>query len=267
VIFTSNLDGPGSHPSRPNGGRLVASLDVEWTKNYKVPNGNRAFCYSVVWLAIPDLSPCDPDALDMGYTSAYVEHDKESYDLVASANEELSAVLNLADVLVGHQLCSDLGILVANATPPGDDPTPQTLGAWPPASVAATRDAWRSRRTTDRLRVVDTRYDVGHLLAGRSRRLVDVCEELHLDVTQPELGSRSMTALHRDWLDEGSAEARERITVLNLRHSLSAALVALRALDACTWTGRLNVNRILDRHLHGAFAWLDHPTFQALLDR
>jgi hypothetical protein len=38
-----------------------------------------------------------------------------------------------------------------------------------------------------------------------------------------------MTALHRDWLTSADTEARERVTVLNVRHSLSTALVALRA--------------------------------------
>lgn len=56
------------------------------------------------------------------------------------------------------------------------------------------------------------------------RRLVDVCTGLSLDVTQPELARTSMPAWHRQWLNEG----RERISVLNLRHSLSTAQVAAR---------------------------------------
>jgi hypothetical protein len=43
-----------------------------------------------------------------------------------------------------------------------------------------------------------------------------VCIEPRLDVTQPELPRTSMTALHRDYLDTGSTEARERVSVLNL---------------------------------------------------
>lgn len=49
--------------------------------------------------------------------------------------------------------------------------------------------------------------------------------------------------------------------VLNLRHSLSTALVALRATNQARWTGTLNVNRMLATGLGGAFTWLDHPTF------
>jgi hypothetical protein len=59
-------------------------------------------------------------------------------------------------------------------------------------------------------RFLDTRYDAGHLLASQSRRLVGVCVEVRLDVTQPELRGTSMTALHRRWLQDGDVAARER---------------------------------------------------------
>jgi hypothetical protein len=115
--------------------------------------------------------------------------------------------------------------------------------------------------------VIDTRFDAGHLLSGTSRRLVDVCGELRLDVTQPELARKSMTALHRDWLEHGDTEARERVTVLNLRHSLSTAYVAMRAAGLLTWRQPLNVNASLAQQWAGRVGWLDHPTFQALLPR
>ena len=92
---------------------------------------------------------------------------------------------------------------------------------------------------------LDTRYDAGHVLACQSRRLVDVCADLRLDVIQPELRGASMTALHRRWLERGDATAREKITVLNLRHSLSTAIVAARAAGLAHWQPGLNVNRLL----------------------
>jgi hypothetical protein len=54
-----------------------------------------------------------------------------------------------------------------------------------------------------------------------------------------------MTALHRRWLDTGDVTAREKISVLNLRRSLSTALA----------TG-----------LDEAFGWLASPEFTALLE-
>ena len=133
--------------------------------------------------------------------------------------------------------------------------------------VAAAAAAWRQRRQehSGQPRFVDTRYDAGHIRASKSRRLVDVCADLRREVTQPELRGISMTALHRRWLQSGDVTAREKITVLNLRHSLSTAMVAARAAGLAHWRPGLNVNKILAGELGDAFGWLAHPVFTALL--
>lgn len=126
-----------------------------------------------------------------------------------------------ADLLVGHQLSSDLAVLAANG-----DPAPE--------AVATVRAAWHARTAAPGF-VIDTRFDTGPILTGRSRRLVDVCTELGLDVTQPELGSKSMTALHRQWTDHRNTEARERITVLNPPGSHTASVLAAMAQFCAAW--------------------------------
>jgi hypothetical protein len=256
VRVISDLGGPGMAPDRPAGTRLVASVDVEWSKNYQIKDGNQAFCYSVVWLAVPvadDPVPVTDGGLPFWSTSVYLDHDRERPELVEAAAADIGAALTNADLLVGHQLCSDLAVLTANAR----DAVP--------AALPAARRAWHQRRADPARRVVDTRFDAGHVLSGASRRLVDVCGELRLDVTQPELARKSMTALHRDWLEHGDTEARERVTVLNLRHSLSTAYVALRAAGHLTWRAKLNVNANLAARWAGRVGWLEHPTFRDLL--
>jgi hypothetical protein len=109
-------------------------------------------------------------------------------------------------------------------------------------------------------------YDAGHVLTCQSRRLVDVCTDLGLDVTQPELRGTSMTALHRRWVEDQNVTAREKITVLNLRHSLSTALVAARAAGLGHRPAEPNVNRLLATGLAGTYGWLASPQFAALLD-
>ena len=59
--------------------------------------------------------------------------------------------------------------------------------------------------------------------------------------------------------------AREKITVLNLRHSLSTAMVAARAAGLAHWRPGPNVNRVLASELGDAFGWLADPVFTALL--
>lgn len=117
----SDLGGPGGVPARLPGTRLVASIDVEWSKNYRIKNGNQAFCYSIVWLTVPtgDGSPLllATGSLPVAYTSLYLDGDAERGDLVAAAAADIAAATEAADLITGHQLCSDLAVLAANAGP------------------------------------------------------------------------------------------------------------------------------------------------------
>lgn len=252
MIVTSDLGGAGGVPARRAGCRLVASIDVEWTKNYKVKNGNVPFCWSVVWLQVRDAAGT-PVPQDFAFTSAYVTSSSQTQELISGADAQIACALAHADMIIGHQVTSDLAVL-RNASV-------QRLPA-----VDELRARWHARRGPGGgPAVVDSRYDAGAILCNASRRLVDVCTELGLDVTQPELARTSMTALHRRWLDSGDLLARERITVLNLRHSLSAGYVALRSAGLAGWGAHLNVNRVLDCRLGGTFAWLTTPAFRGLL--
>ncbi len=253
MIVTGSLP-VGEAPSRPPGTSLLASIDVEWSKNYRVKGGNVPFCFSVAWLSLPDGDSALTDTNGFWYTSAYVEDDAERSDLITTASSALEGVAHHASVVTGHQLCSDLAVLAASAN--GNQ-----------AAIETARDAWRQRRQAGpgQPSYLDTRYDTGHVLACQSRRLVDVCNDLSLDVTQPELRGASMTALHRRWTEGGDTTAREKITVLNLRHSLSTAIVAARAAGLAHWQPGLNVNRMLAAQLGSELSWTASPAFTMLL--
>ena len=254
----------GRVPARPAGTRLVASVDVEWTKNYRIPNGNVPFCYSVAYLFVPATGPVDLGRLPVQVCSRYVQDGAETGELVQLAAAEIGQALTRADLVVGHQLSSDLAVLNAAGHLHG-------IPADGANQIQRARDAWHERRQPrpagrrGGAQVVDTRYDAGHVLSGVSRRLVDVCADLHLDVAQPELRGTSMTAVHRRWLENGDQEARERVTVLNLRHSLSAALVALTSTHRTPAGQPVQVNQMLAEHLPPSIAWLQHPVFTATL--
>lgn len=252
VITHSNTGSATGVPLKNDGYRLAASLDVEWTKNYRIKNGNVPFCWSVTWLHVPaDSAPALPE--EFLFTSAYVSGSGETQALIDAADMQIALILEHADLIIGHQVSSDLAVL-CNASQ-------HSLPA-----VQQLRARWHGRRdAAPGPAVIDSRYDTGHILTGASRRLVDVCTELDLDVTQPELGRTSMTALHRDWLTGGDVSARERITVLNLRHGLSAAYVALKSTALADWDSQVNVNHVLDRQLGGRFAWLASPVFRRLV--
>jgi hypothetical protein len=253
VIITGTLPA-GQAPPRAPGTRLLASVDVEWSKNYRVKDGNVPFCFSVTWLALPDAGSALTDTTRFWHTSVYVEDDGERGDLITAASSALEGIATHASLVTGHQLCSDLAVLAASAS--GD-----------PAAIEAARNAWRQRHQAGpgQPAYLDTRYDTGHVLACQSRRLVDVCADLALDVTQPELRGASMTALHRRWTETGDTTAREKVTVLNLRHSLSTAIVAARAAGLAHWEPGLNVNRLLAAQLGSELGWTASPAFAALL--
>ena len=142
-------------PSAPPGTLLAAAIDVEWSKNYRVRGGNVPFCYSVVWLALSG-EDVRPGSFGFWYTSAYVHGTGETGDLVASADSALLRTLEHASLIAGHQLSSDLAILAAAARAP-------LLG------VTAAQVAWRRRGQLlpGGPRLLDTRYDTGHVLRCR----------------------------------------------------------------------------------------------------
>lgn len=255
MITGTNIVGSGLAPQCRPGTHLVAAVDVEWSKNYRIRGGNVPFCYSVAWLALPaGEASITPGTVRFWYVSAYVENASQVADLVGAADTALGFMMRHATLIAGHQLCSDLAVLAAAA-------------ATQQPGIVTAADKWRQRRQEPSAmpRIIDTRYDAGHILTCKSRRLVDVCADLRLDVTQPELRGTSMTALHRRWLEIGDTTAREKITVLNLRHSVSTALVAARAAGVGCWEPGLNVSRLLAAELGEAFGWLKHPVFTALL--
>ncbi|MGA5127711.1 hypothetical protein ACPCAG_30970 [Streptomyces pseudogriseolus] len=259
MIITSSMPTARAlEPPTPRTGTIrVASIDVEWTKNYKIKNGQRPFCYSVAWLDLPADRTPDLSTTPFEWTSVYVDEPGEMDALIRHAAACVASAAETATIITGHQFCADLSVLQANAP---TDAVP---------ILEAAREQWRQRRDADpeSSHYVDTRYDAGHLLTGTSRRLVDVCTELGLDVTQPELLKKSMPAWHRSWVEDGDAEGRERVSVLNLRHSVSTAYVAaLTAGLAQRPDTGLNVNQVLAEGAKGAWSWLETPTFTALLE-
>lgn len=234
---------------------ILTSFDVEWTKNYRVKNGNVPFCYSFVYLVLPDADTLlQEDQVEFGFKSVYAEKIEETQPLIQATDADLGQALQHARVITGHQLSSDLSVLVnaAQSEPP---------------NIVAAREAWHARKTETRSspRIFDTRYDMEQFFSCASRRLVDVCADLALQVQQPEIKG-SMTAMHRTYLSNGNEELRERIAVLNIRHSLSQGLLALYGTGHCTLPDRINVNRVMQANMWDCFAYMNSSTFLSTLE-
>ncbi len=253
---TSNLQWPENLFDRSDrffgaSERFVVALDVEWTKNYQIKNGSRPFCYSLVLLRWPQ----DGDDLStfpgsFGFKSVYVTQEGDEAALIAALDSDLQAWLASDSVLTGHQLSSDLSV-VKNASA-------NTL-----SGLEGVYELWRIRRSKE-ARVFDTRYDVDHLPVGASRRLVDVCGDVKLDVRQPELARGSMTKLQRDFLEHGSESIREQLLTLNVRHSLSTALVACLGMGLVS-VGARNVNQLVHQEMWDLVDYVRGEHFERLL--
>ena len=128
MITVSSLTDPGSAPQTRAGHCLAASLDVEWTKNYRVRNGNRPFCCSVVYLDLPGDRPADLSTAAFEYVSVYLEPDGHPawYARLSSYRDALSpSVTPTAQVsvdAVSHAVSSWLQSVITGEAASDDEP-------------------------------------------------------------------------------------------------------------------------------------------------
>ena len=237
----------------PSFHKVIVGLDIEWTKNYHITNGNRAFCFSLVSVRQDHcaLSSLEQELL-FGFHLYYTESEEECQQLCQHADRLVELALAEQNVIVGHQFSSDMSVLLACAD-----------GSLP--AIEALQYTWRTRNHSlerNTVKVFDTRYDLG-TPKEESHRLVDVCNAWNLGVMQPEIAG-SMTKMQRDFYSNQSSLILEKIAVLNLRHSLSSILLYLFHLYGRP-TIPMNINEILYRNLAGKFDYVESTNFRALL--
>jgi hypothetical protein len=238
----------------PLSGKVIFSFDLEWTKNYRIKNGNQPFCFSLVYFAIRDSLSEVENKFDFGYYLRYIESKEEQPRLIKEAEKIISKARNEKGFFVGHQLSSDISVLVNQSRE-------SIIG------IRFLQEAWRKRKEGVKfggLSVFDTRYDIAGVLKNKSRRLVDVCQEFKFNVSQPEIDS-SMTKMQNNFYSFGDKSIMERLSVLNLRHSLSAALLFNFFKMGIVPSKIINLNRIVQRNLQGKFEYLQDKQFLDLV--
>lgn len=234
---------------------LIVGFDVEWTKNYQMRNANKAFCFSLVRVSMN--SPCDVNAIEhqllFDFVLGYSESEAECQQLCQVADHNISRILSPHNIIVGHQFSSDVSVLLACS----DCSLP---------SIEELQHAWRTRHHHSEERAVgvfDTRYDLPTSKHSASNKLVHVCPEWNLIVTQPEIKG-SMTKMQREFYLKRQLLTLEKIAVLNLRHSLSSILLYLFQSLGYPKSA-VNVNAILYRNLREHFAYVRSESFVSLL--
>ena len=234
----------------------TVSFDLEWTKNFRKKNESRPFCFSFVFLPKDfDVSVTDARRIRFGVWAFYIDSQDEGKELVRAANMIWGKIIKGASgpIVVGHQISSDFAVLMNYACQA------------PKSHIALARSAWRQRKeSTSTTSVLDTRYDGECFFTGDSRRLVDVCNESNLLVTQPELQS-SMTAMQYKYYSTGDYHIRERLQILNVRHSLSSAVLAHVIRSGIRRKIPLNLNNAIHEQLASSISYLSSEQFQSTL--
>jgi len=237
-------------------------FDAEWTKNYKIKNGNIPFCFSVVTVKKQDFAfdILQDGKLPFEYIQYYCEKEKDIYLLIEECNRLAKSVCNSLGscTLCGHQISSDFGVLINAGC---------FLNIAEIENIQKLHSLWHQRKSSRVPLIIDTRYDVLHDFMGTSRRLVDICNDFMLCVTQQELATHSMTKLHNQFLSSVDQKPYERIAVMNLRHSLSA--IILSWLDDEVKSGMplafINLNKSIYSKLQYEFEWINTKEFGELL--
>ena len=240
----------------------LIGFDAEWTKNYKIKNGTVPFCFSIVAVKRKSITMehLVNGNIQFEYMQFYCENKEETVDLIKNANIYAGYICDSLDtcILCGHQVSSDYSVLV-NMGIARDICDLDNLNKL--------QEIWHKRKSETKIRMVDTRYDINRGFMGKSRRLVDMCNDFFMDVRQPELNNTSMTKLQNQFYDRGDFVFYERIAVMNLRHSLSAVLLYWmndQIKDKSQLTS-VNINRIVYGNLEKDFEWIHSDIFGQLL--
>ncbi len=233
------------------------SLDTEWVKNYKIKNGNKPFAFSIIFFN-DDIKNVDiiNESLQFKFVSVYVDNDDEFPELINILNKYLdSSKFNL---LLGHQVISDLHTFV-HYSEHYNNINSNNIIKW--------ISFFKDRKNNNR--IFDTRFDIKNRLTTRSRRLVDVCFDMKIRnqkdlYKQPEL-NKSMTTLHREFIQNKDDSIREKLSVMNIRHNLSSILVYELYKNNLFLDKFININRILYKNLNKYFNYVKTDKFKDIM--
>lgn len=237
-------------------------FDAEWTKNYKIKNGNIPFCFSLVAVErqLLDMKKLENGSLPFKYIQFFSEDIKETELLIEKADNCADNLVNSIGwcKLCGHQVISDFSVLVNMG---------QVCHTGETSNLVMLQHLWHKRKQDQYSKIVDTRYDVQKPFMGKSRRLVDICRYFHMEVTQQELQGSSMTRLQNLFWENKDWGIYERIAVMNIRHSLCSVLLTwLNEQILCgDYIPAINVNKIIYHNLQDDFSWIRSDEFMKLV--
>lgn len=206
--------------NRPSGKKRIVAIDTEWAKNWKAEEKVVPFCCSFHTIYLDDIT--DPIVLEdpCMESEMYFRSKRDStQDYIDKVEKILSSYINEDTLFVGHQLSSDLHTFVQNSTKRLDS-----------LSLLIESLRLRKNKNTDRrvLNVMDTRYDIKNRLRGNGgEKLRNVSLRCKVYAIQNELNEMSLTKMYNQYILDGDVLKREKLSVMNWRHSFQTSLICL----------------------------------------
>lgn len=234
------------------------AIDTEWTKNYKIKNGNKPFNFSIIFFNNDiKIYNIKKQVLSFKFISLYIENENEIPNLINILNSYI--VFDNFKLLIGHQVISDLYTFIYYS---------KHYTNIDVSNIQKWLDHFKDRINNHK--IFDTRFDIKNWLNNPSRRLVDICYEMKIKkqkdlYKQPEL-KKSMTAMHNEYINGHNDLIRQKLSVLNLRHNLSTLLVYQLYLNKIKLNKYININKILYKNLKNYFSYIKSEEFCQLMN-
>ncbi len=200
--------------------RIVA-IDTETAKNWRSTIKFIPFCasfFSIYYDSKNINQAIDIENLYIECEVYFRDNEHSTSDYLKNVNNMIGRYLNspVKTTIVGHQLTIDLFSLKNMSSEKLDN-----------VELLIERCKKRKMQENDNLQVDDTRYDIQNRIIGEEK-LRTVSLRLNIFAVQNELEKLSLTKQYNKYIGDNDTLKRERLIIMNLRHSFQTALVWLR---------------------------------------
>jgi len=199
--------------------KRIVAIDTEWAKNWRAEEKVIPFCCSFHTIYIDNaLSTIDLDDICMESEIYFRSQTDSTQGYIDKVEQILSSYIDYDTIFVGHQLSSDLYTFVQNSKNKLDN----TL------YLIESLRLRKKKGSGKMLSVIDTRYDIKNRIRGNGgEKLRNVSLKYKVYAIQNELNEVSLTKMYNQYVIDGDVEKREKLSVMNWRHSFQTALICL----------------------------------------
>ncbi len=222
---------------KPLGKKRIVAIDTEWAKNWKAKEKVVPFCCSFHTIYLGGI--LDTIVLNDLYMESEIyfrSQNDSTQDYIDKVEKILSSYIDNDTIFIGHQLSSDLHTFVHNSS--------NRLGniLWLIESIRLRKNRNVNKKI---LSVIDTRYDIKNRIKGNGgEKLRNVSLRYKVYAVQNELNEMSLTKMYNHYISDGDFEKREKLSIMNWRHSFQTALVCLLDMypDRLIYNAKFNEN-------------------------